>query len=166
MCFGNKEAESMKNNLSEEEKKQMWEKVVECCCPEMTDQDKRKWMKDMPQMIQHLRECGGPMMGVMMGRMHEKSEKFMPWDMCKEMISSIRHSHRIAALATPEVQGLFEDWVEQIEEEILVYLKDKDPADIKGLATHFKISKESAYYFLTRLAQKGKITLNVKKDKS
>jgi hypothetical protein len=166
MCSGNKTAESMKNNVSEEEKKKMWERVAECCCSEMTDEQKQKWMKDMPQMIQHLKECEGPMMGMMMGRMHGKGEEFMPWDMCKEMMSSIRHSQRIATLATPEVQGLFEDWVEQIEEEMLDYLKDKDPADIKGLAAHFKISKESAYYFLTRLAQKGKVTLNVKKDKS
>ena len=103
------------------------------------------------------------MMGAMMGRMHGKAEKFMPWDMCKEMMSSIHQSHRIATLATPEVQGLFEDWVEQIEQEMLDYLKDKDSVDIKGLANHFKISTDSAYYFLTKLAQKDKIKLKVKK---
>jgi len=161
MCFDKKTSESMKNNMSAEEKKQMWEKMIDCCCSEMTDGEKQKWMKDMPQMIQHIKECGGPMMG----RMHGKGEKFMPWDMCKEMMSSIRQSQRIATLATPEIQGLFEDWVEQIEQEILDYLKDKDPVDIKALATHFKISKDSAYYFLTKLAQKEKVKLNVKKDK-
>jgi hypothetical protein len=166
MCFGGEKPESMKDTMSAEEKKQMWEKMMECCCSEMTHEEKHKWMKDMPEMIQHIKECGGPMMGMMMAKMHGKGEKFMPWDMCKEMMSSIRHSHRIATLATPEVQGLFEDWVEQIEQEMLDYLKDKDPIDIKALASHFKISKDSAYYFLTRLAQKGKVKLNVKKEKS
>jgi len=90
----------------------------------------------------------------------------MPWEMCGEMISSIRQSHRIATMATPEVQALFEDWVEQIEQEMLDYLKDKDSADTKDLAGHFKISRDSAYYFLTRLAQKGKIKLNIKKGDS
>lgn len=169
MCFGGKTSESIKDNMSPEEKKQMWEKMMDCCCADMADEEKQKWMKDMPKMIQYMKECGGPMMGMMgamMGRMHGKAEKFIPWDMCKEMMSSIQQSHRIATLATPEVQGLFEDWVEQIEQEMLDYLKDKDSVDIKDLSNHFKISKDSAYYFLTKLAQKGKIKLNVKKDKS
>jgi hypothetical protein len=90
----------------------------------------------------------------------------MPWDMCKDMISSIRQSHKIATMATPEVQGLFEDWVEQIEKEILDYLKEKDSIDIKDLAGRFKISKDSAYFFLTKLAQKDKIKLSIKKIKN
>jgi len=170
MCCDEKASGPMKNNMSQEEKKQMWEKMMNCFCPDVTDEEKQKWMKDMPRMIQHLKECGGPamgMMGAMMGKKQGKGQKFMPWDMCKEMMSSIQQSHRVATLATPEVQGLFEDWVEQIEQEILSYLKDKkDAVDIKDLANHFKISKDSAYYFLTKLAQKGKIKLNVKKDKS
>lgn len=168
MCFGGKTSESKKNDMSPEEEKKMWEKMMDCCCQDMTDEERQKWMKDMPRMIQHMKECGGPMMGMMgamIGKMHGKAEKFMPLDMCREMMSSIQQSHRVATLATPEVQGLFEDWVEQIEQEILDYLKDKDSVDIRALANRFKISKDSAYYFMTKLAQKGKIKLNVKKDK-
>ena len=159
----------MKNKMSPEEKEKMWEKIMECCCSDMTEEERKKWKEDMPGMIQHLKECGGPMMGMMgarMGRGKGKAAKFTPWDMCREMISSIQQSHRISTLATPEVQGLFEDWVEQIEQEMLGYLKEKDSVGIKDLASHFKISKDSAYYFLTKLAQKGEIKLNIKKDKS
>ena len=167
MCWDKKTLESMKNNMTEEEK-QMWEKMTECCCSDMTDDEKQNWMKDMHKMLHHMQECGGPMMGMkgaMMGMKHGKDAGFMPMDMCKEMMSSIRQSHRVATLATPEVQGLFEDWVEQIEKEILDYLKDKDTVEVKDLASKFKISKDSAYYFLTKLAQKGKLNLNVKKEK-
>ena len=166
MCCYDKTSGSMKNNMSQEEKKKIWEKMVDCCCTDMQDEEKQKWMKENQKWLQHLKECGGPMMGAMMGRGKGKAEKFMPWDMCKEMMSSIQQTHRVATLATPEVQGLFEDWVEQIEQEMLEYLKDKNAVDIMDLANHFKISKDSAYYFLTKLAQKGKIKLNVKKDKS
>jgi predicted transcriptional regulator len=157
MCDDGKISEKMKN-MSKDEKKQHWENMIDCCS-DMSDKEKEKMMK-------HMKECGGPtmgMMGHMMGRRHGKGHKgFMPMDMCGEMISSIRQSHRIATMATPEVQALFEDWVEQIDQEMLDYLKDKDPVDIKDLADHFKISKDSAYYFLTKLAQKGRIKLNVK----
>lgn len=174
MCWDKETLESMKHNMTEEEK-QMWEKMTECCCSDMTDKEKQNWMKDMHKMMHHMKECGGPMMGIkgammgmkgaMMGMKHGRGEKFMPMDMCKEMMSSLRQSHKIATLATPEVQGLFEDWVEQIEHEILDYLKDKDAVEIKDLAAQFKISKDSAYYFVTKLAQKGKLKLNVKKEK-
>ena len=85
MCFGGEKSESMKDNMSAKEKKQRWEKIWEkmmpSCCSEMTDEEKHKWMKDMPEMIQHVKEFGGPMMGMMMAKMHGKGEKFMPWDM-------------------------------------------------------------------------------------
>ncbi len=162
MCFDGKISEKMKN-LSPEEKKKHWENMIDCCCSDMSDKEKEK-------MLKHMKECGGPMMGMMghmVDRMHGKGHKgFMPMDMCGEMISSIRQSHRIATMATPEVQALFEDWVEQIEQEMLNYLKGKDSTEIKDIAEHFKISKDSAYYFLTKLAQKGKIKLNVKKGDS
>ena len=166
MCFDEKMEGSIKNNMSEEEKNQMLEHMMECCCTDMTDEEKQKKMKDMHKMMHHIKECGGPMMGMMMGKMHGKAGKgHVPWDMCKEMMSTIQQSHKIAIMATPEVQGLFEDWVEQIEKELLDYLKDKKTVDVKDLANHFKISKDSAYYFLTKLAQKEKIQLSIKKDK-
>jgi hypothetical protein len=165
MCVDEKLEGSTKKDMSEEEKKQMWEKMMDCCCSDMTDEEKQDKMKDMHKMMHHIKEYGGPMMGMMMGKMHGKPGKgHVPWDMCKEMLSTIQQSHKIAIMATPEVQGLFEDWVEQIEKELLDYLKDKKTVDVKDLANHFKISKDSAYYFLTKLAQKGKIKLNAEKN--
>jgi hypothetical protein len=167
MCFEEKTSDSMKNDRSRESKEQMWEKMVECCCSDMTDEEKQEKVKDMHKMMHHLKECGVPTMGTMMAKMHGKGGKgHAPWDMCRDMVSSIHQSHRVATLATPEVQGLFEDWVEQIEQEILIYLKNKDSIDIKDLSQHFKISKDSAYFFLTKLAQRGKIKLSIKKNKN
>jgi hypothetical protein len=157
-CFDEKTGES---------KEEMWEKMMECCCSDMTEKEKQKWMEEMHKQMHHMKAHGKHWMGMMMGKMHGKGGKgFMPWDMCKDMIASVHQSHKIATLATPEVQGLFEDWVEQIDKELLVFLKDKKTVDVKDIASHFKISKDSAYYFLTKLAQKGKINLTIKKDKS
>jgi hypothetical protein len=155
MCCDEKTVESKKTDVSQEDKDQMWEKMMECCCSEMTEEEKRKWMH-------HMHECGGAIRG-MFGKRHGKGAiEYMPWEMGKEMIASIRQSHRIATMATPEVQGLFEDWVDQIEKEILEYLKDKESIDIQDLAKHFKISKDSAYYFVTKLAQKEKLEIKIK----
>ena len=162
-CFDEKTSDKKKSSMGEGHMETMWEKMMESCCSDMTDEEKQKWMH-------HMHECGGTMMGMMgamMGKVHGKGAKgHSPWDMCRDMVSSIHHTHRIATLATPEVQGLFEDWVDQIENELLEFLKDKKTADVKDIAGHFKISKDSAYYFLTKLAQKGKIKLNIKKENS
>lgn len=165
--FKDKMRDSMMGKMSSEDKKEMMEKMMEHFFSGMKEEEKHEFMKEMmPKMMHHMRGHRGAMIGMMGCGPGKKGEKgFSPWEMCREMMSSMRQSSRIATLATPEVQGLFEDWVEQIEEEILDYIKNKDTIDSQQIAKHFKISKDSAYYFLTRLAQKGKIKLNVKKDK-
>jgi hypothetical protein len=158
MCCHEKSADSKETEMSHDERDKMWEKMMECCCSDMTEEERQKW-------THHFHEWGGPMMG-MVGKMHGKGGiGHIPWEMCKEMIASIRQGRRIATTATPEVQGLFEDWIEQIEQEMFEYLKDNDSVDIKDLSGHFKISKDSAYYFVTKLAQKGKIKIKIKTDK-
>jgi len=98
------------------------------------------------------------MMSKMMGS-EGKGEGFNPMDMCGKMMSYMHENRKLSTLATPEVQGLFEDWAEQIEEEVVEFIKDKKDFNVDQVAEQFKISKDSAYYFLTRLAQKGKIDL-------
>jgi hypothetical protein len=168
MCCDEKTSEKEKDTLSPEQEEQMWAKMMDCCCSDMMEEDKQKWMEDMKKKMHHMKGHMGAMMGIKhhgMGFKHGRSPHFMAFDMCKEMMSSIKQSHRVATLATPEVQGLFEDWVEQIEQEMLDFLKDKTSVDPLEISKHFKISKESAYYFLTRLAQKSKVDFNLSKEK-
>ncbi len=61
------------------------------------------------------------------------------------------------------VRALFEEWTEQIENEIFNYIKETGTTDPEKLAEHFKLSKNSINFFLTKLAQKGKIKLRAEK---
>lgn len=81
-------------------------------------------------------------------------------------MNSISQTSEIASFATPEVRGLFEEWAQQIEEEILSFIKEKGSIHPQEIAAHLKISKESVHYFLSRLAQKAKIQLKVEPEKS
>ena len=114
----------------------------------------------------------GGMMGMMMGksgRMKDMMSKMTdcceeegghsPWDMCRKVMSSIGKTADLATFATPEVRGLFEEWAAQIEEEILGFIKESKTTDADQIAARFKLSKNSANYFLSRLSQKGKISL-------
>jgi hypothetical protein len=174
MGIKEKMMENMMNNMSKEEKMEMMEKMMDSFFSGMSDEEKKEMMNNMmPKMVQNMMggNGGGSMMGMMgnmmssmmKGKTNTDDNGFNPMNMCKEMMSNIRQSSKIATLSTPEVQGLFEDWVEQIENEIINFIKEKETYNIEEIAKNFKISKESAYYFLTRLAQKGKINIKVEK---
>ncbi len=79
--------------------------------------------------------------------------------MSKEVISAISHSYELATYSTPELRGLFNDWLGEIEREIIEFLSEKDTVDPDEVSKHFRLERESAIFILSRLAREGKINL-------
>lgn len=108
------------------------------------------------------------MMKMMMGKSKtsgDEAEGEAPWDMCKKMMSNMSEGFEIAKYATPELRSMFEDWLQQIQDEISKYIEETNSTDNEKIAEHFKISNESVNFILTKLAKIGKIKLKVdKKD--
>jgi hypothetical protein len=88
-------------------------------------------------------------------------EGFNPMEMCRCMIGSITRSAEMATYATPELRALFEEWLGQIETEIIEFLKGREAVAPGNVAEHFKLSKESAVFLLSKLAREGKIKISV-----
>ena len=105
------------------------------------------------------------MMSMMMGKGKNSSdsgtENKMPWDMCKDMMSGIRETANTAKFATAELRGLFDEWCQQIEQEILNYIKEKNSINVEELVEKFSLSEESIKYLLGRLATKNLIDFKV-----
>ncbi len=101
-----------------------------------------------------------PMMQEMMQKMMEGMKEFNPMAMCQAMMTSVSKSAEIAAYATPEVRGLFEEWAKSVEEEILNVLKERGQMDLNQLAAQLKISPESTMHFIGRLVREGKIPIS------
>lgn len=100
------------------------------------------------------------MMPPMMEKMMEGMEGFNPMEeMCRSMMASFSQSADLASFATPEVRGLFEEWMKEVEQEILHYLSEHPTVTLEDLAQRFKVSKESALFFLMKLAREGRVTL-------
>jgi hypothetical protein len=190
MNFKDKMMDNMMGKMSPEERKDMMDKMMETFFANMTPEEKQDMMNNMmPKMMEQMmggsstapgenpmmKMMGsmmggsGPMMGGsgMMGMMEkmmgngDKKDDFNPMDMCKEMMSNVKKSNDLATFATPEVRQLFEEWVQQVDEEVLALVKSEKAISPEKIAEKLKISKESVLYFLTRLAQKGKISLNI-----
>ena len=83
-----------------------------------------------------------------------------PWDMCRRMMEAVGRANDLASYATPELRQIFEEWLGQIEGEILQAAKEGGQSDIASLAQRFKLSAESVQFILFRLARQGKIDLS------
>jgi hypothetical protein len=158
---------SMMEKMSAEEKTAMMEQMMTEFFAGMTSEEKQEMMKTMmPKMMgEMMGGAGGSSMMGMMGSMccgDEGPEGFNPMEMCHNMMSSISQSNEMAAFATPEIRGLFEEWVQQLDLEVLEFVKTVKSTDPEALASYLKLSKESAIYLLSRLAQKGTISIAAK----
>jgi hypothetical protein len=79
--------------------------------------------------------------------------------MSKEVLSVVSQSYELATYSTPELRGLFNDWVFAIESEIIDFLKGRGKVDPAEVAEHFRLSKASAIFILGKMAREGKITM-------
>ena len=193
MGFKEKIMEGMMGNMTPEKKQEMMDTMMEKFFSAMSEEDKKKMMegmmeKFMGRMNAHERKHmmsgmmsnmmgkmmgEGPksmmgMMGSMMGHRttgDDKSEENseMPWDMCRKMMRHMGRSSEQASYATPELRGLFEEWLSQIEEEIKVDIEKSGSTDPEELAGKYKLGKDSIHFILGRLAQKEKINLKAER---
>jgi hypothetical protein len=148
-------------NMTSEEKKQMMETMMEKFFSSMSDDEK----KDMMSSMMGKMTGNNPMMGMMsmmMGRKGKNPEKGsenskMPWDMCCEMMTGMKETANTAKFATSELRGLFDEWCQQIEKELLDFIKEKSSIKIDEIVEKFSLSEESIKYLLSRLANKNLI---------
>jgi hypothetical protein len=167
------------SQMSGEERQGMMSTMMDKFMGAMSAEERQSLMASMmPKMMGSMFGGGDSpmagMMGMMMGRSGSRrpagqdgeasrGESEMPWDMCKSMLATIGRSSDLATFATPEVRGLFEEWVTQIEDELLQAVEKAGGADPAQLALQFKLSEDSVHYFLGRLARKGKVHLKAER---
>lgn len=79
--------------------------------------------------------------------------------MSKEVLSAISHSYELATYSTPELRELFNDWLSEIEQEVLKFLKDRNRVNHDEVAGHFRLKRESVIFIMSKLAREGKINM-------
>jgi hypothetical protein len=77
----------------------------------------------------------------------------------------LKSGGQVTTYATPELRALFEEWLGQIEAEFLEFLQGGEAVAPENVADHFKLSKESAVFLLSKLAREGKIIISVGQSK-
>ena len=85
-----------------------------------------------------------------------------PVEMSKEVLAAINHSYELASYATPELLGMFNDWLGEIELRVIDFVSKRGRVDPQELANHFKLTTKSIIFILDKLAREGKITMDAK----
>jgi predicted transcriptional regulator len=152
-------------NMTSEERKQMMDTMMEKFFSSMTDDEKKEMMSAMMGKMMGNNPMMG-MMSMMVGGKGQKSEKGddkgkMPWDMCCEMMTGMKETANTAKFATSELRGLFDEWCQQIEKELLDFIKEKGSIKLDEMSEKFSLSEESIKYLLSRLANKNLIDYKV-----
>jgi hypothetical protein len=79
--------------------------------------------------------------------------------MCEQMTGTVIEVGRLAGFASPELRGLFEEWVKALEGEIIEFLKGKGSCLPADLAVQLKLSEESILFLISKLVREGKLKI-------
>ncbi|MFZ0613427.1 MAG: hypothetical protein WAM73_14410 [Desulfobacterales bacterium] len=80
-----------------------------------------------------------------------------PTQMCQSLVNKVARSEQLAAVAEPEILILFEDWLEELEKEVIDKVTATDIATAEALAEATGLSHAGATFLLTKLRRENKI---------
>ena len=79
-----------------------------------------------------------------------------PTHMCQSLVEKVAQSRQLMAITDPEILVLFEDWLEELEAEVLSLIKDHGLRDAKEIAAKLKLSNRGSAFLLSKLKREGK----------
>lgn len=80
-----------------------------------------------------------------------------PTQMCQSLVNKVAQSRQLSAITDPELLILFEDWLEELESEVLELFKSQGPLSEKILAEKIGLTWNGARFLLSKLEREGKI---------
>jgi hypothetical protein len=80
-----------------------------------------------------------------------------PTQMCQRLVDKVAQSKQLLAITDPDLLVLFEDWFEELEEEIISLVNQHGKLDAVDLAQKLGLSKRGATFLLSKLNREGKL---------
>lgn len=80
-----------------------------------------------------------------------------PTQMCQTLVDKVAQSKQLMAITDPDLLVLFEDWFEELEEEIILLNSNYGPLSPEELATRIGLSLRGATFILSKLNREGKL---------
>jgi hypothetical protein len=80
-----------------------------------------------------------------------------PKDMCQSLVNKVARSEQLQAVADPDVLVLFEDWLEELEQEVIAIAAQKGALEPGMLGEKLGVSYAGASFLITKLKSEGKL---------
>lgn len=80
-----------------------------------------------------------------------------PTQMCQTLVDKVAQSKQLMAITDPDLLVLFEDWFEELEDEIILLNSNYGPLSAEELATRIGLSLRGATFILSKLNREGKL---------
>ena len=80
-----------------------------------------------------------------------------PTQMCQRLVDKVAQSKQLMAMTDPDLLVLFEDWFEELEEEIISLAREHDGLAPEDLAAKTGLSLRGATFLLSKLKREGKL---------
>ncbi|MEJ2690192.1 MAG: hypothetical protein P8130_09630 [Deltaproteobacteria bacterium] len=80
-----------------------------------------------------------------------------PTNMCQSLVQKVAQSKQLMAVTDPDILVLFENWLDELEEEVVMFLKNNPAAEAVDIASNLGISKSGAEFLLAKMEREGKI---------
>ena len=80
-----------------------------------------------------------------------------PTQMCQNLVEKVARSKQLSAVVEPEVLVLFENWLEELESEVIFCVRKKGSSDPLDLAEELGLSRSGATFLVTKLKKENKL---------
>jgi len=80
-----------------------------------------------------------------------------PKSMCRSLVDKMSQSEQLRSVADPELLILFEDWLEELEQEAIAAIKRSGSMNPGDLAGELGLSGSGAIFIITKLKRDGAI---------
>jgi len=80
-----------------------------------------------------------------------------PTQMCQSLVEKVAQSKQLMAITDPEILVLFEDWLEELEYEVVSLARTHDSLNADDLASKLGLSKRGATFLVSKLKREKKL---------
>jgi hypothetical protein len=78
--------------------------------------------------------------------------------MCQKLVDRVAQSKQLMAVADPGLLVLFEDWLDELEQEVLSLFKKQGKLNPGELAHNLGLSLRGATFLISKLQREGKLS--------
>jgi hypothetical protein len=80
-----------------------------------------------------------------------------PTQMCQSLVEKVAQSKQLMSITDPDLLVLFEDWLEELEAEVVSLSKTRGALKTDDLALELGLSKRGAAFLMSKLQRDNKL---------